>query len=199
MISIELILALSSYYFVMYITPGPNNTMLTASGIKFGFFKTFPHIIGVSTGHAFQLTLVCLGLGKLFEKYPIIQDSLKWIGAAYLIYLAWKMFGSINIKNEEANRPLRFYEAVLFQFVNPKAWVICSNAVILFFPKEENILLSIVFLVFFSYAINFPCISSWALFGTGIRNFLKNNIIKNTVEWTMAILLVLTSVSILIG
>ena len=85
------------------------------------------------------------------------------------------MFGSINIKNEEANRPLRFYEAVLFQFVNPKAWVICSNAVILFFPKEENILLSIVFLVFFSYAINFPCISSWALFGTGIRNFLKNN------------------------
>ena len=198
MISFELILALTSYYFVMYITPGPNNTMLTASGIKFGFFRTFPHIFGVSTGHAFQLTLVCLGLGKLFETYPVIQDSLKWIGASYLIYLAWRMFGSIKIKNEDSSRPLRFYEAILFQFVNPKAWVICSNAVILFFPKEENIILSIVFLVFFSYAINFPCISSWALFGSGIRNFLKNNLIKNIVECSMAILLVMTALLILV-
>ena len=159
MITLELVLAITSYYFVMYITPGPNNTMLTASGIKFGFLRTMPHIFGVSTGHAFQLTLVCLGLGKLFEQYPFIQDTLKWIGAAYLIYLAWKMFGSLKIEHKETSTPLKFYEAVLFQFVNPKAWVICSNAVVLFFPKQENLLFGIIFLVTFSYLINFPCIS----------------------------------------
>ena len=199
MITIELIIALISYYFVMYITPGPNNTMLTASGIKFGFSKTVPHIFGVSTGHAFQLTLVCLGLGKLFEQYPFIQDSLKWIGSAYLLYLAWKMFGSIKVEHQDTNKPLKFYEAILFQFVNPKAWVICSNAVVLFFPKEENLFFAIIFLVSFSYLINFPCISSWALFGSGIRNFLQNIRIKKTVEWVMAILLVLTGFSILFG
>ena len=199
MITAELFFALLGYYFVMYITPGPNNTMLTASGIKFGFVKTIPHLIGVSTGHGIQLILVCIGLGTIFEKYPIIQDTLKWIGAAYLLYLAWKMFGSLKVGNNQANNPLRFYEAIIFQFVNPKAWVICITATSLFFPREESIFLGIIFLVLMSYLINLPCISSWAVFGSTIRSFLKNVLVKKTVEWLMAILLVLTSISILIG
>ena len=199
MITWELILALAVYNFIMYATPGPNNSILTASGIKFGFSRSIPNIFGIPTGHGLQLALVCFGLGSLFIKYPVLFDILRYVGSAYILYLAYKMFGSLNItKTEERSRPLKYYEAILFQFVNPKAWVICSNAVILFFPKEENIILSIVFLVFFSYAINFPCISSWALFGSGIRNFLKNNLIKNIVECSMAILLVMTALLILV-
>jgi len=199
MITIELVLALSSYYFVMYITPGPNNTMLTASGIRFGFVRTVPHLIGIPTGHALQLTLVCLGLGALFEQYAFIQDTLKWIGSAYLIYLSWKIFGSLKLGSKNTGKPLKFFEAIIFQFVNPKAWVICITATSLFFPREENRYLAIVFLVLFSYLINLPCISCWALFGTGIKNLLKKVIIKRAVEWLMAILLALTAISILIG
>ena len=62
MIDLPLILALATYYFAMFITPGPNNTMLTISGIKFGFKRTVPHIFGISTGHAIQISIVCLGL-----------------------------------------------------------------------------------------------------------------------------------------
>ena len=62
MISFTLLSALSTYYFIMFVTPGPNNAMLTASGMKYGFVKTLPHLIGIPTGHIIQISLVCLGL-----------------------------------------------------------------------------------------------------------------------------------------
>ena len=199
MITIELFIALVSYYVVMYITPGPNNTMLTVSGIKFGFFRTLPHLFGIPSGHALQLTLVCFGLGTVFQKYSFIQDILKWIGTAYPLFLAWKMLGSLKVRDSDTSTPLKFHEAVFFQFVNPKAWIICITAVSLFFPSEENFAVAIFFLVFLSSVVNLPCISCWAIFGTGIRSFLKNTKIKKGVEWLMAILLVLTGFSILFG
>ena len=79
MIEFKLFFALISYYFVMFATPGPNNAMLTASGIKFGFKKTLPHLFGIPFGHIIQITLVCLGLGTLFQKYPDIQFYLKMV------------------------------------------------------------------------------------------------------------------------
>ena len=199
MITLELFLALIGYYFVMYITPGPNNTMLTVSGIKFGFFRTMPHLFGIPSGHALQLILVCLGLGVIFETYPMIQDILKWVGTAYLLYLAWKILGSLKVGDKDTSSPLKYYEAVIFQFVNPKAWIICITAVSLFFPREESLLISILFLVLLSSAVNLPCISCWALFGATIRNFLKNKKIKIAIEWLMAFVLVLTGASILFG
>ena len=125
MISWELIVALAIYNFIMYVTPGPNNSILTASGIKFGFIRSIPNVLGIPTGHGLQLALVCLGLGTLFITYPILYDVLRYIGSAYILFLAYKMFGSLNVaKTEDRSRPLKYYEAILFQFVNPKAWVI---------------------------------------------------------------------------
>ena len=135
----------------MYVTPGPNNSILTASGIKFGFARSIPNILGIPSGHGLQLALVCLGLGTLFITYPILYDILRYVGSAYILYLAYKMFGSLNItKTEDRSRPLKYYEAILFQFVNPKAWVICSTAVTLYYPKGENILIGTLFMVIMS-------------------------------------------------
>ena len=151
MISFELLAAISVYYFVMYATPGPNNSILTASGIKFGFIRTIPNIFGIPTGHGIQLALVCLGLGALFTHFPILLNILKYVGAFYLLYLAWKMFGSLNVSStEDKSTPLKYYEAILFQFVNPKAWVICITAVSLFYPRDENIIIGTVFMVVMS-------------------------------------------------
>ena len=87
MIDINLFFALVSFYFVMYVTPGPNNAMFLTSGLKFGFAKTIPHMSGITIGHILQLILVCLGLGKIFQVFPEIQQVLKIICAAYLLYL----------------------------------------------------------------------------------------------------------------
>ena len=197
MITWELIATISVYYFVMYATPGPNNSILTASGIKFGFIRSIPNIIGISSGHGVQLALVCFGLGSLFTQFPILLEVLKYIGACYLLYLAWKMFGSLNIsRTEEKSSPLKYYEAILFQFVNPKAWVICITAVSLFYPENVNLIIGTLFLVIMSTIINLPSISMWAFGGSIIRRYLSNKKLKTIIEWILAILPLGTAISI---
>ena len=198
MINFELILALVSFYTVMFITPGPNNAMLTASGIKFGFKRTIPHLIGIPTGHIFQIALMCLGLGKIFQTYPSIQEYLKYICAAYLLYLGYKIIGSFkNIKNEKS-RPLKLYEASLFQIVNPKAWTISSMVASGFLPKDENLIFSILYIAAIALIICPLSISPWAAFGSSIRNLVKNNKLKALIEYFLAFLLLITAILIVI-
>ncbi len=199
MITWELILAVATYNFVMYVTPGPNNSILTTSGIKFGFLRSIPNILGIPTGHGLQLALVCLGLGSLFTTFPILLDILRYIGAAYILYLAYQMFGSLNVTSaEEKSRPLKYHEAILFQFVNPKAWVICITAVSLFYPIKENLIVGTLFMVIMSTIINIPSISIWAFGGSVIRHYLTNNKLKKIVEWLLALLLIGTAISVFI-
>jgi len=199
MISLELLTAISIYYVIMYATPGPNNSILTASGIKFGFVKTVPNILGIPTGHGIQLTLVCFGLGSLFLQFPFLLSILKYVGAAYLLYLAWKMFGSLKVETkEDKSAPLSYQNAIFFQFVNPKAWVICITAVSLFYPAKENIFVGTLFMVVMSTIINIPSISIWAIGGSIIRKYLNNHRFKKTIEWLLAFLLIGTAISIII-
>ena len=197
MITFELFTKISIFYFIMYVTPGPNNSILTASGIKFGFIKTIPNILGIPTGHGIQLLLVCFGLGSLFIQFPLLLDILKYIAAIYLLYLAWKMLGSLNIQSAEIKTsPLRYYEAILFQFINPKAWVICIAAVSGFYPEDVNIFVGTLFMVVMSTVINIPSISIWAYAGSIIRKYLSRVLIKFFLEWLLAILLFTTAFNI---
>ena len=195
MIELKLFFALIIYYFVMFATPGPNNAMLTASGIKFGFKKTLPHLIGIPFGHVIQITLVCFGLGSLFLKYPIIQFYLKWVCFFYLIYLGWKMIGSFS----NSGRPLKLYEAALFQFINPKAWVVALTAATAFFPNEESFLKATAFVTVTAPFVCFPSICLWALFGSSIKSAIKDTKIKKIVEFLLSILLLVTAVIIVIN
>ena len=197
MIEFKLFFALISYYFVMFVTPGPNNAMLTASGIKFGFKKTIPHLIGIPFGHVIQITLVCFGLGNLFQKYPLIQNYLKWLCFFYLLYLGWKIIGSFSEHKKESGRPLKLYEAAFFQFINPKAWVVALTASTAFFPVNENFYLATTFVALTAPFICFPSICLWALFGSSIKILIKNAKIKRIVEYFLAVLLVITAIIIL--
>ena len=109
-----------SYLFVMSITPGPNNLMLTASGVNFGFSRTLPHMLGIVVGLTIQIYLTALGLGVLFTEIPIVRDGLKVVGVAYLLWMSWKIVGAQVANATEGARPLRAYEAMAFQFVNPQ-------------------------------------------------------------------------------
>ena len=107
------------------------------------------------------------------------------------------MFGSLNVSStEEKSRPLKYYEAILFQFVNPKAWVICITAVSLFYPEKENLIVGTLFMVIMSTVINIPSISVWAFGGSVIRHYLRNNNLKKILEWFLALLLLATAVSV---
>ena len=198
MFDTNLIFALVSFYFVMYVTPGPNNAMVLTSGLKFGFLRSIPHMIGITIGHVTQLILVCLGLGKIFQIYPEIQSILKILCAIYLLYLGYKIVGSFSKLNDDDSRPLKFYEAALFQIVNPKAWTISSMAASSFLPKDGNLFFSIIFIASVALIICPISISPWAAFGSGIKNLVKNNKIKVIIEFFLAFLLLITAILIVI-
>jgi threonine/homoserine/homoserine lactone efflux protein len=198
MIDLNILFALISFYFVMYVTPGPNNAMVLASGLKFGFLKTIPHMSGITIGHIIQLILVCFGLGKIFQIFPQIQNILKILCEIYLLYLGYKIIGSFNKIKEDGSKPLKFYEAALFQIVNPKAWTISTMAASGFLPKEGNLIISIFFIAIVALIICPISISPWAAFGSAIRNFVKNKRIKALIEYFLAFLLLITAILIVI-
>mgnify|MGYP003313335512 CR=1 FL=1 len=198
MVDFNSIFALISFYFVMYVTPGPNNAMVLASGLKFGFLKTIPHMTGITIGHVTQLILVCLGLGKIFQVFPEIQNILKILCSIYLIYLGYKIIGSFNKIKDNDSRPLKFYEAALFQIVNPKAWTISSMAASGFLSNDGSLLISILYIASVALIICPISISPWAAFGSGIKNLVKNNKIKVIIEFFLAFLLLITAILIVI-
>ena len=198
MVDFNSIFALISFYFVMYVTPGPNNAMVLTSGLKFGFLKTIPHMTGITIGHVTQLILVCLGLGKIFQVFPEIQNILKILCSIYLIYLGYKIIGSFNKIEDNDSRPLKFYEAALFQIVNPKAWTISSMAASGFLSNDGSLLISILYIASVALIICPISISPWAAFGSGIKNLVKNNKIKVIIEFFLAFLLLITAILIVI-
>ena len=198
MITFALFSALATFYFTMFITPGPNNAMLTASGLKFGFFRTLPHVIGIPLGHIFQIGLTCFGLANLFLIYPQVQFYMKILCFLYLLYLAWKMIGSFDMVKKEIGRPLRFYEASLFQFINPKAWSIAITVASGFFPTEENIFIGILFVTITAAVICFPSICVWALFGSSLKKYISNYRVKKYTEYSLALIVVSTGFFILL-
>ena len=161
-----------TYTFVMSITPGPNNVMLTASGANFGFRRTLPHIFGVGLGFVVQLLAVCAGLSALFARWPTLQRALGWVGAAYLLYLGWRMLGQTDNEARDSRRPVTFLEAAMFQFLNPKAWVMTVTAATLFLPQELGLLLRGGYMAGIMEGIGLPCMAVWALFGSSLRGFL---------------------------
>ncbi|RMU51303.1 Amino acid transporter LysE [Pseudomonas savastanoi pv. glycinea] len=122
-LSFDLLLAFTLFAFVTSITPGPNNMMLLASGVNFGFSRTLPHMLGISIGFFVLVLTVGFGLGSVFKAWPLLYTILRYVGAAYLLYLAWKIAtsGPASDNVDSQGKPLSFMSAALFQWVNPKA------------------------------------------------------------------------------
>ena len=193
------VLPLATYCFVMSITPGPNNVMVTASGVTFGYRRTIPHMLGISLGCGFQIVLVALGMGTVFERFPQLQDWLRWIGAAYLVYLAWRLLlaGLIVGEAEGRTRPLSFLEAAAFQFLNPKAWMIAVTTSTVFLPKDLSPLVGSLYMALVLAIVNYPSISVWTLFGTAMRRLLGSPRLRQAFAVGLALTLVLTGAAML--
>ena len=198
MIDSNFLFTLIAFYFVMYGTPGPNNAMVLASGLKFGFLKTIPVMSGITIGHIVQLVIVCLGFGKIFQLYPNIQIGLKLICSIYLVYLGYKVLGSLSSFSVNDARPVKFYEAALFQIVNPKAWTISSMVASGFIISDVNPLKSIAIISAVALVVCPLSISPWAGFGSAIKMFVQNHKMKVIIEYLLSCLLLLTAVLILL-
>lgn len=188
------LLPIISFAFVMSITPGPNNIMLWASGANYGLRRTLPHLFGVNLGFGSLILLCGLGLGVIFETFPLFQTVLKVIGSLYLLYLALRIATASSAGAAITSRPQSFWEAVGFQYANPKAWVIGLTAMSTFSIPQSPPLLNAMLITLTMMVINLPCIAVWVVFGTAIGRFLTNPTARLVCNLVMAGLLVGTIV-----
>jgi threonine/homoserine/homoserine lactone efflux protein len=199
MLPFDQLLALVVFSFVTSFTPGPNNLMLLASGVNFGFARTVPHMLGIGLGFMLMVMLVGLGVGQAFALFPWLHDAMKIGGFAYMLFLAWKIANAGTIgEGRAAARPMTFLQAAAFQWVNPKAWAMALSATATYTLADDFVASVAVVAVTFGL-VNLPTVSTWALFGVWLRRFLSDAKTVRYFNWGMAVLLVASLVPVLFG
>ncbi len=174
--SLEQLIAFAVFAFVTSITPGPNNVMLTATGANVGVRRGLPHVLGVSLGFALMIFLFAAGIGTALLDSPAAMRMLRVVGVAVLLWLAWKIASTGRAKSGMRQRPIGFWEAAAFQWVNPKAWLICASAVGSFLQagSAEAIPQAALFSAIF-IAVGMPCMFAWLGFGATMQRFLRSD------------------------
>ncbi len=190
--STTLLLSFLTFALVSSITPGPNNVMLMASGANFGFRPTLPHFAGVTLGFAAMVVLVGLGLAGIFAAAPWLYDVMRWVGAAYLLFFAYRIATARSLSAAETGaRPVTFWQAVAFQWVNPKAWTMVVSAITTFAPPNPTVIHVAVITALF-FVVGLPCSLIWMSFGVGLKNVLSRPAALRAFNVTMAGLLIVS-------
>jgi threonine/homoserine/homoserine lactone efflux protein len=173
--SLELLLPLCTFAAISSITPGPNNTMILASGLNYGFVRSLPHLFGITCGFTFMIFATGLGLHTVFEQVPMLQTILKYGGAIYLLWLAWKLAHAAPMSGEQASlsKPMGFWGAAAFQWINPKAWVMSLSALTTYLPEGFKVA-DVALLAGVFGLIGVFCVGSWAMFGVAMRRLLQD-------------------------
>lgn len=187
----EFYLAIFLFAFSASITPGPNNIMLMTSGMNFGIKNSIPHVLGVCIGFPVMVILIGLGFSIVFDQYPMVHQVIKIIGLLYLLYLSWLIANANpNTLESEKSKPFSFLQAALFQWVNPKAWVMASGAISAFTTLADDILWQVIIIASLFLLAATISTSSWLIFGKGIQRVLHSPQQQKLFNIAMALLLV---------
>ena len=195
----DLYLALLLFAFSAAITPGPNNVMLMSSGLNYGVRKSLPHLFGICLGFPVMVLLIGVGLGSVFEHFPVTHTIIQIFGILYLLYLAWIIATTKTHEiNTEKSKPFSFWQAALFQWINPKAWIMATGAIATYTTLNTNIYqqISIIAFIFLTTAI--PSAITWLLFGANLKRFLQSPKHQKYFNILMALLLVASIIPVLI-
>ncbi len=196
---IDMFMALTLFAAAMAFTPGPNNIMVTASGVNFGFTRTIPHILGITIGFVVLLAACAAGLGAIFAAYPPLQIVLKVAGAIYLLWLAWKIATAAPAANDDVRvaKPISFIQAALFQWVNPKA-VVAALSAIAIYARPAHWLTDLVLLLAVFAVATILAVATWTGFGVALRRVLSDPKHARIFNIAMALLLVASIVPMVI-
>ena len=183
------IISISLFWFVTAFTPGPNNIVASYSGFNFGLIKTIPHILGVILGFTTLVFLLTIGLINVFKLYPVIQEILRYLGTAFLIYLAYKISFSQSSENKLKENPVKFIETFLFQFLNPKGVIVGIIVVSTYVETGENYFLYSLWVIMLAVLFSSASIISWTLLGKFLRKFATNDKFIKYFNYAMSMLL----------
>jgi threonine/homoserine/homoserine lactone efflux protein len=181
------------------VTPGPNNIMIMTSGLNYGVKKSIPHLLGICFGFPVMVIVIGFGFSIVFERYPLFNEIIKVLGIVYLLYLAWLIASSSPVSLEgRKSKPLSFTQAALFQWVNPKAWVVATGAVSAYTSVSSDIFTQVIFIALAFLIVAIPSLGTWLIFGVGIKKYLKSPKHQKVFNLSMALLLIVSVLPILI-
>lgn len=194
MMTLDLTIALAGFAFVSQISPGPNNFMLMASGMNYGWLRSLPHMLGIGVGFPVMVVLVGLGIMQVFELVPYSFNALRVLSAGYLVYLAWKIATAQPLSSNHAGKPtkpLSFAQAAAFQWVNPKTWAMAVTAITAYSP-EARPLGSVFFIALVFAVIGTVTITSWTMLGQQLRHLLRTPAAYRSFNICCALVLVMS-------
>jgi threonine/homoserine/homoserine lactone efflux protein len=190
-IETELFISFLVFGVIAAVTPGPNNVMLTTTGLNFGVRRGIPHLLGICIGFPVMLALIGLGFGTLFELYPLLHEIIKIVGIVYLLWLAWKIAMTRGgVEQLERAKPINFWQAAAFQWVNPKAWIMGSSALVAYTSLDGSFFLQVAIICITFFFITLPCAGAWLVFGAGLQRLLRDPRHLRWFNIVMALLLV---------
>lgn len=189
---------ISLFILATTLTPGPNNFLIMNSGLKFGIKKSLPHYLGICFGFPIMMLIVALGFGAMFVKYYWLKEGLKIIGSIYMLYLAWQILASsANPRVFKASKPFSFFKAVMFQWINPKAWLMAISAISIF-SITNNYFTNAAAISGLFFLACLPCIGVWLVFGAFLQKVLTEEKHQRWFNITMAVCLVASIAMILL-
>ena len=197
--SVDSLLALLGIIMASAWTPGPNNMMLAASGVNYGLRATLPHIFGVALGFGFMIFTIALGLGGVFTRYPLLHEVLRWGGAAMLVWVAWKI-ATAKRPGEAgaATRPFTFLQAAAFQWINPKAWIMCISISAQFMDPAHPLRTATIIAVVSALG-GITSASGWAWFGMMLARWLHTPARLRAFNWSMAAIILAGVAVVVLG
>ena len=195
----EFVLPVFMFAITMLFTPGPNNILLMTSGLNYGVKATFWHIQGVALGFGAMFLIVGLGLGSVFIKYPQVHLVIKWLGISFMLYMAWKISTAVDLKkNKISGKPMSFFQAVLFQWVNPKAWLISINGIGAFTTVGGDVIWQVFAICLILTSVGYLSSSSWTIFGSVLQKIITNHRQYKIFNMLMAFFLVMAIIPLIL-
>jgi threonine/homoserine/homoserine lactone efflux protein len=182
-------------------TPGPNNIMVMNSGATFGFRRTIPHMLGITFGYPAMVLLVGLGLGTIFQRFPFLHEIIRWVGVAYMLWMAWGVAHAGKIsdkKTGKAPKPFGFFQAALFQWANPKAWTIVIGTLAAYTTGGDRYFPQLLWIAVISGLFTILSVTMWTAFGKGVARFLSSPKRLKIFNWSMALLLVAAIIPVIV-
>lgn len=192
----SLLISVAVFSFVTSVTPGPNNTFLLSSGANFGLKKSLPYLSGIMAGLAGMMIALGAGLGVIFTTMPVVYQVLKWVGFAYIVWLAFLIVKSTSKSETAEGQYIGFAKATTFQFVNPKAWIVVASFMAAFVPVGSG-LVATTFICLIFLAFTYPGALTWAIAGQVLKDWLSQPSRRRVFNIVSAILLVLSMVPVL--
>ncbi|MDG3087906.1 LysE family translocator [Vibrio hannami] len=172
--SAQVIVAFLFFAVSMTITPGAGNLTLLGISNRFGFSAALPFVAGTTFGVLIVFAGTSAGLMSILTSVPELYSAIKYLGALYLLYIAWGIFTFKMEEETTSESSAGFISGTLIQVLNPKAWIAAMTVFSQFVEASGNYLVQVVTIITAFLLVTTLSTTIWAYFGSLLKRLLHS-------------------------